>query len=112
MSKKKEAAAPLTRWQYFFKVLYHNAAATTEFTYNKIIYSKSEELQAIEQRSGRINSVLLLLLIAMFLLTSHFQNIWFVVIYLVAVMVGQTVRFFMLPKDIASHLTDTGRRTR
>ncbi|MBQ6116999.1 MAG: hypothetical protein IJL08_06720 [Oscillospiraceae bacterium] len=112
MSKKKEAILPLTRWQYFFKVLYHNAAATTEFTYNKVIYSKSKELQEIERRSGRINSVMLLLLIAMFLLTSYFHNVWFVLIYLVVVTAGQVVRYLMLPKDIASHLTDTGRRTR
>ena len=112
MSKKKEASVPLTRWQYFTKTLYHNAAATTEFTYNGQIYRKSEELQAVEQRSGRINSVMLLLLIAMFLLTSYFHNVWFVLIYLVVVTAGQVVRYLMLPKDIASHLTDTGRRTR
>ena len=112
MSKKKEMAAPLTRWQYFFKVLYHNAADTTEFTYNKIIYRKSDELQAIEQRSARINYLLLLLLIVMFLLTSRYHNVWFVIVYLVAVMAGQVVRYCMLPKDIKAHLTDTGRRTR
>ena len=31
MSKKKEMYAPLTRWQYFTKTLYHNAAAKTLF---------------------------------------------------------------------------------
>ena len=112
MSKKKEREAPLNRWQYFFKVLYHNAADTTEFTYNKIIYRKSEELQAIEQRSARINYILLVLLIAMFLLTSRYHNVWFVIIYLLAAIVGQVVRYCMLPRDIKSHLTDTGRRTR
>ena len=110
MSKKKETVAPLTRWQYFFKALYHNAAATTEFTYNKHIYRKSDELQAIEQQSARINYVLLLALIVMFLLTSRYQNVWAVVIYFLLVIVGQIIRYFMLPKDIKAHLTDTGRR--
>ena len=112
MSKKREASVPLTRWQYFTKTLYHNAAATTEFTYNGQIYRKSEELQAVEQRSGRINSVMLLLLIAMFLLTSRYHSIVFVVIYLLVVVACQAVRVSMLPKDIRAHLTDTGRRAR
>jgi len=112
MSKKKEKLVPLTRWQYFFKALYYNAAATTEFTYNKHIYRKSEELQAIEQQSARINYVLLLALIVMFMLTSRYQNVWAVVVYFLLVIVGQLIRYFMLPKDIQAHLTDTGRRAR
>ena len=112
MSKKRERIVPLTRWQYFFKVLYYNAAATTEFTYNTVIYRKSEELQTIEQRSARINGLMLVLMLAMFALTARFQNIWFVVIYLVLVIIGQAVRYSMLPKNIMDHLTDTGRRTR
>lgn len=112
MSKKKEKLAPLTRWQYFFKALYYNAAATTEFTYNKHIYRKSEELQTIEQQSARINYVLLLALIVMFMLTSRYQNVWAVVVYFLLVIVGQLIRYFMLPKDIQAHLTDTGRRAR
>ena len=112
MGKRKEAAAPLTRWQYFFKVLYYNAANTTEFTYNKHIYVKSEELQAIDQRSTRIQYVLILLLILMFLLTAKMHNVWFVIVYFIAVIVGEAVRYFMLPKDIKAHLTDTGRRAR
>lgn len=112
MSKKKETVVPLTRWQYFFKALYHNAAATTEFTFNKHIYRKSDELQAIEQQSARINYVLILALIVMFMITSRYQNVWAVVIYFLLVIVGQIIRYFMLPKDIKAHLTDTGRRAR
>ena len=112
MSKRKERIVPLTRWQYFFKVLYYNAASTTEFTYNKVIYRKSEELQAIEQRSARINYLMILLLILMFMLTSRYRNIWFVLIYLLLVVLGQIVRYTMLPKNITEHLTDTGRRAR
>ncbi|MBE6989719.1 MAG: hypothetical protein E7426_03105 [Ruminococcaceae bacterium] len=112
MSKKKETLAPLNRWQYFFKTLYHNSAATGEFVYDKRIYAKSEELQDIEQRSLRINYLMLLLLIVMFLLTSRFHNVWFVVIYMVLVVAGQTVRYAMLPKNIKDHLADTGRMVR
>ena len=112
MSKKKEAIVPLNRWEYFFRTLYHNAAATGEFCYNKVIYHKSEELQAIEQRSSRINYGMILLLILMFLLTSRYHNVLIVLIYLVLVIVGQIVRYTMLPRDITAHLTDTGRRER
>ncbi len=112
MSKKKESALPLTRSRYFFKALYHNAAASPEFAYEKKIYIKSRELRDIEQRSARINYLLLLALILMFLLTSRYQNIWIVVIYLLAVVAGQAVRYAMLPRNITDHLTDSGRMER
>lgn len=112
MGKRKEAAAPLTRWQYFFKTLYYNAADTTEFTYNRVIYAKSAALQAIDQRNTKIQYVLILLLILMFLLTAKYRNVWFVLVYFVAVIVGETVRYFLLPRDMRAHLTDTGRRAR
>lgn len=112
MGKRKEAATPLTRWQYFFKVLYYNASNTTEFTYNRQVYVKSEALQAIDQRSMRIQYILILLLILMFMLTAKYQNVWFVIVYFLAVIIGEAVRYFMLPKDIKAHLQDTGRRTR
>ena len=77
-----------------------------------MIYNKSEELQEIERRSGRINAVLLLLLLLMFLLAGRYHNIYLVVFYLVAVIVGEAVRLFMLPKDIKAHLEDSGYRER
>jgi len=112
MSKKKEQILPLTRWQYFFKVLYYNAAATTEFTYNRVIYRKSEELQEIEQRSAKIHYLLLVLLMVMFATTARFHNIFIFIGYIVLVIAGEIVRYCMLPKDIKAHLTDTGRRAR
>jgi hypothetical protein len=112
MSNKREADLPLTRSRYFFKALYHNSAATPEFTYNKRIYIKSEELRDIEHRSARINYFLLMMLILMFLMTSKYQNIWIVVIYLVSVVAGQAVRYAMLPRNITDHLTDSGRMER
>ena len=110
--KKKEQILPLTRWQYFFKALYHNAAATTEFTYDRVIYRKSEELQEIEQRSAKINYLLLVLMMAMIVIATRLQNIYIFVAYILIVIVGQIVRYCMLPKDIKAHLTDTGRRAR
>jgi hypothetical protein len=112
MSKKKESTLPLTRSRYFFKELYRNAAAEPEIAYNKRIYIKSDELREIERRSSRIQLCLLLALVVMFLLTSRYHNIWIVVIYLVAVVVGEAVRFAMLPKNITDHLTDSGRMER
>ena len=54
-SAPREAMVPLTRWQYFTKTLYHNAAAKTRFVYNKVVYEKDETLQKIEEGNGRIN---------------------------------------------------------
>ena len=48
MSKKKEMYAPLTRWHYFTKTLYHDPSKTQEFEYDGVIYLKSEELRDIE----------------------------------------------------------------
>ena len=112
MGSKRESIVPLTRWQYFTKNLYRNASNETRFIYNKVIYNKSEELQEIERRSGRINAVLLLLLLLMFLLAGRYHNIYLVVFYLVAVIVGEAARLLMLPKDIKAHLKDTGYRER
>ena len=53
MSKKntgKAPALPLTRWRYFCKTLYSNAAAKGEFSYEGVTYLKDEELRAIEER--------------------------------------------------------------
>ena len=110
--KKKKYEKPLTRWAYFIKTLYHDAAATTEFTFEKKIYVKSEELQDIEADNKRINTLLLLALFAMFYIGSQFQNIWVFLLYFVLVIVGQGLRLLHLPKDIRAHLTDTGRRQR
>ena len=111
-SAPREAKVPLTRWQYFVKNLYQNSANSGKFIYNKIIYNKSEELQAIDYKSQRINLLLVLLLVVLFVVTSKYRNIAFVVGYLVAVIAGQIVRLFMLPKDIKAHLTDSGYRER
>ena len=111
-SAPREAKVPLTRWQYFVKNLYQNSANSANFVYNKVIYQKSEELQKIDYKSQRVNLVLVLLLILLFAITSKYHNVIFVVIYLLAVIVGQAVRLFMLPKDIKAHLTDNGYRER
>ena len=110
--KKKSSERPLTRWVYFTKTLYHDPAATTEFTYGKVIYTKSEQLQQIEADNKRINTVLLLALFAMFYLGAQYQQILFFLLYLVLVVAGQGIRLFHLPKDVTEHLTDTGRRKR
>lgn len=110
MSSKRESVVPLTRWQYFTKTLYHDAAAKAEFEYNKVIYSKSEELRAIEAGNRRINGILLVLLCLVFLSAVQWKNIFFVVGCMVAIVAGEAVRLFRLPKDIRAHLTDTGRR--
>ena len=110
--KKKEQTLPLTRWQYFFKALYHNAADTTEFTYDRVVYRKSEELQAIEQRSAKINYLLLVLMMAMMVVAIKLQSIYIFLAFILLVIVGQVVRYCMLPRDIKAHLTDTGKRAR
>ena len=113
MSKnKKEHILPLTRWQYFFKALYHNAAATPEFTYDRVVYRKSQELQDIEQRSARINYILLVLMMAMIVIATRLQSIYIFLAYIILLIAGQIVRYCMLPKDIKAHLTDTGRRAK
>ena len=110
--KKKSTERPLTRWVYFTKTLYHDPAATTEFTYGKIIYTKSEKLQQIETDNKRINTVLLLALFVMFYIGAQYQKIIFFLLYLVLVVAGQGLRLLHLPKDVKAHLTDTGRRKR
>ena len=105
MSKKKEMYAPLTRWQYFTKTLYHDPSKTQEFEYDGVIYLKSQELQDIEERNARVNWVLLLVLCAMFLTAIKWQNI-------VVIVAGELYRMSRLPKDIKAHLTDSGRRKR
>ena len=110
--KKKSTERPLTRWVYFTKTLYHDPAATPEFTYGKIIYTKSEKLQQIETDNKRINTVLLLALFVMFYIGAQYQKIIFFLLYLVLVVAGQGLRLLHLPKDVKAHLTDTGRRKR
>jgi len=105
----REAKVKLTRWQYFFKTLYHNAAATSEFTYNYKVYSKDEELQQVDQKNQKLNLVMILLLVLLYMGTQKFQAVWMVIAYLIAVIIIQIVRFCSLPKDIMAHLQDTGR---
>ena len=109
-SAPREATVPLTRWQYFTKTLYHNAAAKSLFTYNKVIYEKDEALRQVEEVNGRINMALLLVLLVMFFSASTMKNIWIIVAGMAVIVAGEIVRLVRLPKDITAHLTDTGRR--
>lgn len=111
-SAPREAMVPLSRWQYFTKTLYHNAAAKTLFVYNKVIYEKDEALQQVEEVNGRINMVLLLVLLAMFFTAGTTKNIYVIVAGMAVIVAGEVVRLCRLPKDITAHLTDTGRRER
>ena len=111
-SAPREAIVPLTRWQYFTKTMYHNAAAKTLFVYNKVIYEKDEALQQVEEVNGRINMVLLLVLLAMFFTAGTTKNIYVIVAGMAVIVAGEVVRLCRLPKDITAHLTDTGRRER
>ena len=61
MGRKRERVAPLTRWQYFTKTLYSDAASRAEFEYDRVIYFKSEELQRIEAGNRRIHGLLLVI---------------------------------------------------
>ena len=111
-SAPREATIPLTRWQYFTKTLYQNAAAKNLFVYNKVIYEKDEALQQIEEVNSRINMVLLLVLLVMFFTASTMRNIYIIVAGMAVIVAGELVRLLRLPKDIKAHLTDTGRRER
>ena len=111
-SAPREAMVPLTRWQYFTKTLYHNAAAKALFVYNKVIYEKDEALQQIEEVNSRINMVLLLVLLVMFFTASTMRNIYIIVAGMAVIVAGEIVRLLRLPRDIKAHLTDTGRRER
>ena len=111
-SAPREATVPLTRWQYFTKTLYHNAAAKTLFVYNKVIYEKDEALRQVEEVNGRINMGLLLVLLVMFFSASTLKNIWIIVAGMAVIVAGEIVRLVRLPRDITAHLTDTGRRER
>ncbi len=111
-SAPREATVPLTRWQYFTKTLYHNAAAKSQFVYNKVIYEKDETLRQVEEVNGRINMALLLVLLVMFFSASTLKNIWIIVAGMAVIVAGEIVRLVRLPRDITAHLTDTGRRER
>ena len=111
-SAPREATIPLTRWQYFTKTLYQNAAAKNLFVSNKVIYAKDEALRQVEEVNGRINMALLLVLLVMFFSASTLKNIWVIVAGMAVIVVGEIVRLVRLPKDITAHLTDTGRRER
>ena len=111
-SAPREATVPLTRWQYFTKTLYQNAAAKNLFVSNKVIYEKDEALRQVEEVNGRINMALLLVLLVMFFSASTLKNIWVIVAGMAVIVAGEIVRLVRLPKDITAHLTDTGRRER
>lgn len=112
MSKKSKLDLPMNRWNYFFKTLYHDPSALGTVEFNKIIYAKSDELMAIEEGNARIHALLLMVLMLIFLTGIKIQNIWIFVIGIIIIAVGEVVRMMRLPKNIADHLTDTGRRKR
>lgn len=109
--KKKSKGLPLNRWRYFTKTLYGQSNGV-EFTYEKVIYYKSEALMDIEYGNKRINAGLLLALFATFYFATELQNVWLVVAYFFLVVAGQAARLLRLPKDIMAHLEDSGRRQR
>ena len=111
-SAPREAMVPLTRWQYFTKTLYQNAAARTQFAYNKVIYEKDEALLRIEEGNARIHMGLLLVLLAMFAVAGTVKSIVVIVAGMAVIAAGELVRLLRLPRDITAHLTDTGRRER
>lgn len=111
-SAPREAKVPLTRWQYFVKTLYHDPAKRGTFTYNKIIYAKSDELMDIEYANSRVNTAMLLLLVLVFVATYKFNTAWVLLGGMVLILAGEIYRMLRLPKDIKAHLTDTGRRER
>lgn len=111
-SAPREAMVPLSRWQYFTKTMYHNAAEKSQFVYNKVIYEKDEALRQIEEVNGRINMVLLLVLLAMFFTAGTMKNIYVIVAGMAVIVAGEIVRLLRLPRDIKAHLTDTGMRER
>ena len=110
MSKKKEMYAPLTRWQYFTKTLYHDPSATGEFTYDGVVYRKSEALQTVESRNSRLQMGLVGLMFLAFVLATYFRSAMPLAAGILLIVAGQALRLSRLPKDILSHLTDTGRR--
>ena len=99
MGKKKEQYCPLTRWQYFTKTLYHDPSSTGEFTYDGVVYRKSEALQTVES-----------LMFLAFVLATYFRSAMPLAAGILLIVAGQALRLSRLPKDILSHLTDTGRR--
>ena len=110
MGSKRESMVPLTRWQYFTKTLYGDAATKAEFEYDKVIYFKSEELQRIEDGNRRIHGLLLVILCLVFLSAIKWQNIVVIALGMVVIVAGELFRMSRLPKDIKAHLTDSGRR--
>ena len=74
MGKKKEQYCPLTRWQYFTKTLYHDPSATGEFTYDGVVYRKSEALQTVESRNSRLQMGLVGLMFLAFVLATYFRS--------------------------------------
>ena len=74
MGKKKEQYCPLTRWQYFTKTLYHDPSSTGEFTYDGVVYRKSEALQTVESRNSRLQMGLVGLMFLAFVLATYFRS--------------------------------------
>ncbi len=107
---KKDGELSLTRWRYFTKTLLCDPAQKAEFTYNGVVYEKSPQLRSIEEGNRRINGILLIVLCVMLITSIRWQNIVLVFVGLFIIAAGEGMRFSLLPRDIRSHLTDTGRR--
>ena len=109
MSKKKEMYAPLTRWQYFTKTLYHDPSKTQEFEYDGVIYLKSRSCRT--SRSATPGSTGAAAGAVRHVPDGHqVQNIVVIALGMVVIVAGELFRMSRLPKDIKAHLTDSGRR--
>ena len=108
--EEKGAGPPRTRWRYLTKTLYHDPSATGEFTYDGVVYRKSEALQAVESRNSRLQMGLVGLMFLAFVLATYFRSAMPLAAGILLIVAGQVLRLSRLPKDILSHLTDTGRR--
>ena len=85
-------------------------SATGEFTYDGVVYRKSEALQTVESRNSRLQMGLVGLMFLAFVLATYFRSAMPLAAGILLIVAGQALRLSRLPKDILSHLTDTGRR--
>ena len=92
MGKKKEQYCPLTRWQYFTKTLYHDPSATGEFTYDGVVYRKSEALQTVESRNSRLQMGLVGLMFLAFVLATYFRSAMPLAAGILLIVAGQALR--------------------
>ena len=75
-----------------------------------MVYCKSEALQTVESRNSRLQMGLVGLMFLAFVLATYFRSAMPLAAGILLIVAGQALRLSRLPKDILSHLTDTGRR--